>query len=55
MQRRRRDHRDDWDLKVTEPVAGNYVPFGSVATLTGDPHAALHLLPDRSQGVASIR
>mmetsp|Transcript_18225 Transcript_18225/g.45299 ORF Transcript_18225/g.45299 Transcript_18225/m.45299 type:complete len:543 (-) Transcript_18225:104-1732(-) len=55
MQRRHRDHRDDWTLNVSEPVAGNYVPCGSVATLTGDPRAALHVLPDRSQGVASIQ
>ena len=46
--------RTHWTLNVTEPVAGNYVPCGSVATLTGDPDAALHVLPDRSQGVASI-
>ena len=54
MQRRRRDSRDDWTLTVTEPVAGNYVPAGSVASLIGDETASFHLLPDRSQGVASI-
>ena len=55
MQVRRRDHRDDWTLNVTEPVAGNYVPCGSVASLSAeDADAALHLMPDRSQGVASI-
>ena len=57
MQRRRRNHRDDWRFKnvTEEPVASNYYPFGSVATLTGDARAGFHLLTDRSQGVGSIR
>ena len=54
MMRRRRDTRDDWTLNVTEPVAGNYVPAGSIASLIGDDSATFHILPDRSQGVASI-
>ena len=57
MQRRRRNHRDDWRFKnvTEEPVASNYYPFGSVATLTGDKRAGFHLLTDRSQGVGSVR
>ena len=57
MQRRRRNHRDDWRFKnvTEEPVASNYYPFGSVATLTGDARAGFHLLTDRSQGVGSVR
>lgn len=57
MQLRRRNHRDDYPYSreaLEEPVSSNYYPFGSVATLIAEA-AGVHLLTDRSQGVASLQ
>lgn len=45
-----------WDLNVTEPVAGNYYPVNTRATLV-DPTQQMQLtvLTDRSQGAASLQ
>ena len=54
MQTRRRDGREDWTLDATEPVAGNYYPCTSVVAAE-DATAGMHVVVDRSQGVASLR
>ncbi|XP_036596650.1 lysosomal alpha-mannosidase-like [Trichosurus vulpecula] len=51
---RRRDHRPTWDLKQTEPVAGNYYPVNSRIYIT-DGQIQLTVLTDRSQGGSSLR
>lgn len=40
MQRRRRSWRRSWPLRDTEPVAGNFYPVTSAATLRGAPPLA---------------
>lgn len=64
MQQRRRSWRRSWPLKNTEPVAGNFYPVTSAATLRGaattrDEETAaaefeLSLVTDRPQAVASL-
>ncbi|CAM4731854.1 unnamed protein product [Leuciscus chuanchicus] len=50
---RRKDYRPTWDLKQTEPVAGNYYPINSRAYIKDDKHQ-LTVVTDRSQGASSI-
>uniref|UniRef100_A0A672K5J2 Alpha-mannosidase n=1 Tax=Sinocyclocheilus grahami TaxID=75366 RepID=A0A672K5J2_SINGR len=50
---RRKDYRPTWDLKQTEPIAGNYYPINSRAYIKDDKHQ-LTVVTDRSQGVSSI-
>ncbi|XP_067244068.1 lysosomal alpha-mannosidase [Chanodichthys erythropterus] len=50
---RRKDYRPTWDLKQTEPVAGNYYPINSRAYIKDDKRQ-LTVVTDRSQGASSI-
>lgn len=63
--RRKRDYRPTWNLNVTQPIAGNYYPINSQIHIRDEPTdykravsrenlRQLTLLPDRSQGAASI-
>ncbi|XP_018421620.1 PREDICTED: lysosomal alpha-mannosidase [Nanorana parkeri] len=50
---RRRNSRDTWAFKQTEPVAGNYYPVNSRIFIK-DKNIQLTVLTDRSQGGSSI-
>lgn len=50
---RRKDYRPTWDLKQSEPIAGNYYPINSRAYIK-DAKQQLTVVTDRSQGVSSI-
>ncbi|KAI7795198.1 lysosomal alpha-mannosidase [Triplophysa rosa] len=50
---RRKDYRPTWDLKQSEPIAGNYYPINSRAYIKDDKRQ-LTVVTDRSQGVSSI-
>ncbi|KAM5170378.1 lysosomal alpha-mannosidase [Mantella aurantiaca] len=50
---RRRNSRDTWPFKQTEPVAGNYYPVNSRIFIK-DKNTQLTVLTDRSQGGSSI-
>ncbi|XP_059293041.1 alpha-mannosidase isoform X1 [Lycium ferocissimum] len=52
--KRVRDHRADWDLQVTQPVAGNYYPVNLGMYIT-DNKSELSVLVDRATGGASIK
>ncbi|CAI5511416.1 unnamed protein product, partial [Closterium sp. Naga37s-1] len=47
------DHRADWELTVTDPIAGNFYPV-TVGAFIGDGEAQLSLLVDRAAGAASL-
>uniref|UniRef100_A0A8C5AWH7 Lysosomal alpha-mannosidase n=1 Tax=Gadus morhua TaxID=8049 RepID=A0A8C5AWH7_GADMO len=49
----RKDFRPTWDLRQTEPVAGNYYPINSRAYIKDDKDQ-LTVVTDRSQGGSSI-
>ncbi|XP_066563843.1 lysosomal alpha-mannosidase isoform X2 [Amia ocellicauda] len=51
---RRRDFRPTWDLKQTEPIAGNYYPVNTRIFIK-DGRSQLTVLTDRSQGGSSIK
>ncbi|KAJ8001680.1 hypothetical protein DPEC_G00171970 [Dallia pectoralis] len=51
---RRKDYRPTWNLKQTEPVAGNYYPINSRAYIK-DEKDQLTVVTDRSQGGGSIQ
>lgn len=53
FQTRKRNHRPSWDLRVHQPVAGNYYPVNA-AIYIEDSEASLAVLVDRSQGGASL-
>ncbi|XP_066512258.1 lysosomal alpha-mannosidase-like [Hoplias malabaricus] len=50
---RRKDYRPTWDLKQTEPIAGNYYPINSRAFIK-DANSQMTVVTDRSQGISSI-
>ncbi|KAE9614590.1 hypothetical protein Lal_00012122 [Lupinus albus] len=52
--KRVRDHREDWPLQVTQPVAGNYYPL-NLGIYTKDKNSELSVLVDRATGGASIK
>lgn len=52
--KRVRDYRADWDLQVTQPVAGNYYPVNLGMYIT-DNKSELSVLVDRATGGASIK
>ncbi|CAI5497947.1 unnamed protein product [Closterium sp. Naga37s-1] len=47
------DHRADWELTVTDPIAGNFYPV-TVGVFIGDGESQLSLLVDRAAGAASL-
>ncbi|CAI7878248.1 unnamed protein product, partial [Closterium sp. NIES-53] len=47
------DHRADWELTVTDPIAGNFYPV-TVGAFIGDGESQLSLLVDRAAGAASL-
>ncbi|KAL4634653.1 hypothetical protein ACB092_04G216100 [Castanea dentata] len=49
-----RDYRKDWDLKVNEPIAGNYYPI-NLGIYLKDNSNELSVLVDRSVGGSSLR
>eukprot|EP00063_Salmo_salar_P065684 XP_014040519.1 PREDICTED: lysosomal alpha-mannosidase [Salmo salar] len=51
---RRKDYRPTWDLKQSEPIAGNYYPINSRAYIKDD-QDQLTVVTDRSQGGGSIQ
>ena len=54
MQKRVYNHRDTWNLNVTNPVSGNYYPMNSMAFLK-DNKTQLTVMSDRSRGCASLQ
>ncbi|KAL6905806.1 hypothetical protein ACP4OV_003407 [Aristida adscensionis] len=52
--KRVRNYREDWDLQVTQPVAGNYYPVNLGAYVT-DGKYELSVLVDRAVGASSIQ
>ncbi|XP_013877498.1 lysosomal alpha-mannosidase [Austrofundulus limnaeus] len=54
MLQRRKDFRPTWQLKQTEPIAGNYYPINSRAFLKDDMNQ-LTVVTDRSQGGSSLQ
>eukprot|EP01017_Pseudomicrothorax_dubius_P048213 TRINITY_DN8740_c0_g1_i11.p1 TRINITY_DN8740_c0_g1~~TRINITY_DN8740_c0_g1_i11.p1 ORF type:complete len:253 (-),score=68.77 TRINITY_DN8740_c0_g1_i11:123-881(-) len=53
MEKRKLNFREDWDLEITQPVAGNYYPITS-AIYIEDAERRLTILNDRAQGGASL-
>ena len=53
MTPRMRNHRESWNLTVTDPISGNFYPMTSGAHIT-DGSTTLALVTDRAQGVASL-
>ena len=53
LQKRVKDHRDTYDLKLYEPIAINYFPVGHGIYIKDD-KITLELLNDRSQGGTSL-
>ncbi|CAO2829686.1 unnamed protein product [Amaranthus hypochondriacus] len=51
--KRIRDHRADWDLEVSQPVAGNYYPI-NLGIYVEDGNKELSVLVDRAVGGSSI-
>jgi len=54
MLKRQRNHRETWNLKLHESVAGNYYPVTTKIALE-DPTARMAILTDRAQGGSSMR
>ncbi|XP_020576421.1 alpha-mannosidase-like [Phalaenopsis equestris] len=52
--KRVRDHRDDWNLTVNQPVAGNYYPI-NLGMYIEDENYELSILVDRACGGSSIQ
>ncbi|CAL5197469.1 unnamed protein product [Lathyrus oleraceus] len=52
--KRVRDHREDWPLQVTQPVAGNYYPL-NLGIYTKDKKSEFSVLVDRATGGSSIK
>ncbi|XP_066386944.1 alpha-mannosidase-like isoform X1 [Miscanthus floridulus] len=52
--KRVRNYREDWDLEVTEPVAGNYYPV-NLGAYVADGKYELSVLVDRAVGASSIQ
>ncbi|XP_030387439.1 lysosomal alpha-mannosidase-like isoform X2 [Scaptodrosophila lebanonensis] len=53
MIKRKRDHRDTWNLKLHEKIAGNYYPVTTKIALEDDT-ARMAILTDRAQGGSSL-
>lgn len=54
MLKRKRDHRDTWNLVLLEKIAGNYYPVTSKIAIE-DSKSRLAILNDRAQGGSSLR
>jgi len=55
MLKRIRNYRPTWDLKLEEPVSGNYYPVTSkIAIQDEEKQLKLNILNDRSQGGSSL-
>ncbi|KAM0950051.1 putative alpha-mannosidase [Dioscorea sansibarensis] len=52
--KRVRDYREDWNLQVTQPVAGNYYPI-NLGMYLDDGKSELSVLVDRAVGGSSIK
>ncbi|KAM7524053.1 hypothetical protein LguiA_013955 [Lonicera macranthoides] len=52
--KRVRDYREDWNLSVNQPVAGNYYPV-NLGIFTTDKKSELSILVDRAIGGGSIK
>ncbi|CAM0955335.1 unnamed protein product [Alopecurus aequalis] len=52
--KRVRNYREDWDLQVTQPVAGNYYPV-NLGMYVADGKYELSVLVDRAVGASSIQ
>ncbi|TVU31334.1 hypothetical protein EJB05_23016 [Eragrostis curvula] len=52
--KRVRNYREDWDLQVTQPVAGNYYPV-NLGVYVADGKYELSVLVDRAVGASSIQ
>uniref|UniRef100_A0A336LYZ7 Alpha-mannosidase n=1 Tax=Culicoides sonorensis TaxID=179676 RepID=A0A336LYZ7_CULSO len=53
MLRRVRNHRDTWNVRLEEKIAGNYYPVTSKIAIEDDQHR-FSLLTDRAQGGSSL-
>ncbi|XP_055848477.1 lysosomal alpha-mannosidase isoform X1 [Episyrphus balteatus] len=53
MMKRKRNHRDTWNVKLLEEEAGNYYPITTKIALEDD-EARMAILVDRAQGGASL-
>lgn len=53
MLKRRRNHRETWNVKIHESVAGNYYPVTTKIALEDDT-ARMAILTDRAQGGSSL-
>lgn len=53
MLRRRRDHRDTWNLTLLETVSGNYYPVTAKIAIE-DEDRRFAILTDRAQGGSSL-
>lgn len=51
--KRQRNHRDTWDVKLDEKIAGNYYPVTAKIAVEDD-QARLAVLTDRAQGGSSL-
>jgi len=55
MQKRVLNYRPTWDLKVSQPVAGNYYPVQSTIAIQDiNTNEGFAIIPDRAQGGASL-
>ncbi|CAD8062927.1 unnamed protein product [Paramecium primaurelia] len=55
FQKRQVNHRDSWQMKVLEPVSGNYYPVnGAIMIKNQDEDQACAVINDRSQGGTSL-
>lgn len=54
MMKRKRNHRDTWEVHLEEPIAGNYYPVTAKIALE-DENIRLAVLNDRAQGGSSMQ
>ncbi|CAD8185155.1 unnamed protein product [Paramecium octaurelia] len=55
FQKRRINHRDSWNIKMKEQIAGNYFPVnGAIMIMNSDGNSACAVLNDRAQGGTSL-
>ncbi|CAK92600.1 unnamed protein product (macronuclear) [Paramecium tetraurelia] len=55
FQKRRINHRDSWNIKMKEQIAGNYFPVnGAIMIMNSDGNSACAVLNDRAQGGSSL-